>query len=540
MRLALSVLCAFPSLALADTFTLPSAPHAATVFAQGAMVERRATLPLPAGTHQIVMPGLPKNLDVGALRAAVQGARLEATQFRHDAVLPQPDRDSAAIAAAKDRIEQAENALTDLDDAVANAQTAADAAEAKLGFLDDLGSNEGLPTDVSNLRNLAQMIGEETQAARREMLAAKTEVRTLNTGRRDLEDALADAKAALAALTPPAKTGAQLTLTVTTADDAEVAVDLTYFAQASWYPVYDLHLTGKDTPELAIKRGAMVSQSSGENWADVELTLSTFNLVSRTEPSQVRPIRRRIVDNAPGRAKSVSRYADTALLAEPIVEAPVIAEASTAQVSFDGAGVSYNAPSPVSVASGVDAVRIAFDTLDFPAKRTARAAPRFDETAFLIADFTNTTGEPLLESPDATLFLDGTMIGRTYFAQVPAGAEAELPFGAIEDLRLSYTVLNENEGDRGIISRSNAKSERIRMDVENIGGEDWIVQMQAAVPYSTQEDLSIEWAATPAPSTENLDDLRGVLEWDLDVPAGGKTAVVIEQDLEWPEDKVLR
>ena len=85
------------------------------------------------------------------------------------------------------------------------------------------------------------------------------------------------------------------------------------------------------------------------------------------------------------------------------------------RANFDGPGVTYTAPTPVSVASNVDAVRVALDRLEFDARRFARAAPRFDPTAFLMAGFTNDTQEPLLPSFSAALYLDHTLIGRSGF-----------------------------------------------------------------------------------------------------------------------------
>jgi hypothetical protein len=78
------------------------------------------------------------------------------------------------------------------------------------------------------------------------------------------------------------------------------------------------------------------------------------------------------------------------------------------------------------------------------------------------------------------------------------------------------------------------------MDVENLGAEDWQVQVRAAVPYAVQEDLEVSWQAEPMPTEENLEDRRGVLQWDLAVPAGTTRSIALDTRLEWPEGKVLR
>lgn len=537
MRLALSCcLILLPVSAFADIFTIASAPVAVTVYADAGKVTRKVAIDIPAGRHEVVLPGLPRSLDPQFLRVGLTGATLGTTQFRRDAVTPQPVADSAAIEAAKEDIKAAERAITDLDDHVAEARLAIIAAKAKAQFLSDLGENEGLPSDVTSLRDLTQMIGSETLDAEQQALVAERAARTLNDARPDLERALKDARAALVALTPPAEESAQLTLALDAVQAGEVTITLTYLVGASWQPVYDIYL--KDET-LALKRGAQVAQWSNENWQDVALTLSTFALQRQTAPREVFPIPLTIGDKVAPSPKTLSRAASADMSADPLMEAPVLLE-SAATASFDGPGVSYNVAAPVSVASNVDAVRVALDTLEFEARRFARAVPRLDQTAFLMAEFKNETQEPLLASSQASLYLDNTLVGGAYFEQVPAGAETELPFGPIEDLRLNFTVLDQSEGDRGIINRSNARTEIARMDIQNIGPKSWEVEVLAVVPYAVQEDLEIDWSATPLPDSQNVNDKRGVLQWDTNVPAGTTSEIKIETNLKWPDDKVLR
>jgi hypothetical protein len=205
MRLAFACLILLPSAAFADSFTLTSTPVAVTVYADAGKVTRKVIVEVPAGRHEVVLPGLPRSLDPQFLRVGLLGAQLGTTQFRRDAVTTQPAADSAAIEDARDEIKAAERALLDLNDRVAGARLAVLVAKAKSQFLSDLGANEGLPSDVTTLRDLAQMTGSETLGAEQEALTAELAARALNDARPDLERALDAARAALAAVTPPPK-----------------------------------------------------------------------------------------------------------------------------------------------------------------------------------------------------------------------------------------------------------------------------------------------------------------------------------------------
>jgi hypothetical protein len=121
MRLLCLALAALPLPALADTFTVTSAPSAVTVYSGFATVTREVSVEVSAGAHEVILPDLPQWIDAGSLRVSLSGAALAGTRLRTDALPPRPDGDSATVVAAKDRIEAAEQALTDLGDAAQDA-----------------------------------------------------------------------------------------------------------------------------------------------------------------------------------------------------------------------------------------------------------------------------------------------------------------------------------------------------------------------------------------------------------------------------------
>ena len=207
---------------------------------------------------------------------------------------------------------------------------------------------------------------------------------------------------------------------------------------------------------------------------------------------------------------------------------------------LDGPSVQYAFPRPVSVANGADDVRIALDKVDFDADVYARAVPLSDSVAYRMARMTNTTQEQLLGTDLATAFVDGQMVGQFNFAPVAPGQEVDIAFGPIETLRLNRVRLNRNEGDRGIISRSNEITEATRIDIENTGTKPWRVELFDRVPVSEQEDLEIDWSAQPAPTVTDHEDRKGVLMWDMTVAPGDEANVTLEVDMSWPEGKILR
>ncbi|MEJ2018905.1 MAG: DUF4139 domain-containing protein, partial [Maritimibacter sp.] len=181
----------------------------------------------------------------------------------------------------------------------------------------------------------------------------------------------------------------------------------------------------------------------------------------------------------------------------PLVEPALASEMdmTTAELQIDGLAISYAYPTPVTIAPGSGA-ELALDELTLEATPLVLASPRTDETAFTVARFSNDSGEPILPG-QANILRDGHFIGRQQIDLIPAGAETELGFGAIEGIRLN-TIFDRNaEGDTGIINRSNTRTQTISFSVENLTGEAQDVRAIFPLTYSEQEDLEVQVTATP-------------------------------------------
>ena len=522
---------------LADTITLDAPPTAVTAYASGAVITRTLSFDVPAGEHALVIADMPRFTAPEAIDVTLSGATVVSRSWSDQQDTPYRTPRTPEWLAAKAALDAAVDALAARDDAIALAEARAQAARDQITFLNGITLPDEAALDVDALRAIGQLIASDGTAARAAITEATAEARTLRAGRDDLAFAVSEAQAAVDQATSPNENPAALTLNISAPADATATLTLRYISQsASWQPVYRAYLDGDAV--LRIDRGASVQQNSGEDWSDVALTLSTLSPFQGTDPGTLWPLLRRIEE--PGQVlrgaslQSESRMA-TADIAAP---APVM-EAEIAQADFSGIGVSYTLPGTVSIPTSRDALQIALDTLNFDAALSARAVPRLNDTAFRQVAFTNTSPEILLPG-QATLYVDGQLVGITQMGVLPPNADADMFFGPIEGLRLTRTVLDRNEGDRGIITRSNEEREDIRLEVENLTARAWDVELRESVPFSEQEDLVIDWRATPAPDTEGVEDRRGILAWDLTLEPGQTERIAIETRITWPEGQMLR
>lgn len=524
----LGIACA-PAALFAAPPELAAKISAVTLFPQGGQVLRAVTV--PAGTSgEVLIPDLPAGTDISALRVAGEGLEIGAVRLidgRDPALGAASD---PAIEAARAEVERLRAALATKQDALAGIRAKVRAAKARIAFLERIDTQN---TPADQIDTLATTVGEGVLAADQARIAAEAEARAADLALKPDREALETAKKALAALEHPETTGE--TLSVVVSGPGTVTVT-TYVDDAGWAPSYDLRLAS-DGDSLGIDRYVSVHQATGEDWSGVDLTLSTARPSERSDPSELWPDLRRIgPPEAPIVGLSAPKRA-MADMAEPMVEAVPVTAGMDMQLQ--GETVTYHYPAAVDVRDGVEDLRLRLDHLERSVTQLAEAVPMLDATAYRVVEGRNTGEEPLLPGP-AVLWLDGAVVGGTELPLVAAGDKLRLGFGAIDGLKLKRVIPETNEGDRGILSKSNERREVAEITVENLTARDWPMRVIDRVPYAEQEDLKIAYKATPPETAKDYDDKRGLLMWSFDLGAGKSQQIRLETTMSWPADQVLQ
>ncbi|MDZ4085475.1 MAG: DUF4139 domain-containing protein [Tabrizicola sp.] len=541
MRALLAALFATTALpAVADTLPATSRITAVTVYPDGARLTREVTFTAPAaGPHELLVTDLPYDSDPGLIRlGASDGLQLGSFNLRADRLPPREDPLSEAQKAAKAEVEAAQAAADSAQLALEAITAKVEAAEAQARFLSSFSG--ALPDGATpeTIKAMAGMIGAETLAARQAALAAKAELPPAQKAVTQAQEVLAKAQAAYDALPSADMDYTALSVAVTAAGAGEARVTITqYVGNASWQPVYDLNLTRDGGEKLTLDRSVLVTQYTGEDWDGVALTLSSSRPSDQSAPSQLWPELRSIGPEVDVEELSRKAYGSDSALYETAPEAA--AAPITAAMAYEGDTVVYQYPDPVTVATGAENLRLALDSLDFAPVVEAVAVPRLDDTAFVMASFTNASDEPLLPG-QAMLFREGVLVGSTWLDVIAPGVETDLGFGAIETLRVKREMPKRQGGETGVFTSSNQQTESAVITVENTGTEAWPVRILDQVPYSEQDDLEVEVTASPAPSATDVEGQRGILAWDFDLAAGGKQTITLEHVLTWPEGMVLQ
>jgi uncharacterized protein (TIGR02231 family) len=526
-----------PGAALADDILLRADIAEALVFSEGADVTRRAELDIPAGSHRLLVPM--RDLSDASLVEITgpDGVRIGTPQPSGALPIPEGALDTGAQASARAALEDAEDALEAARDALARRDAEIRGLETQIAWLTALsrGGQDGaaMPADPAQLSALLSALGSETARI-------GVALQTAREDRRADEDIVADRARdrdlALRALNDLGPFGPESPgIIVPVEADAAVTgtVTVSYPTQgAGWRTSYQLHLDS-ETESLTVERSIVLSERTPAVWTDVAVRFSTAIPNRRRVPAGVFPDPVRIGQPMPQPAVR-SGLATGAVMDAMMEPAPA---PETAQMVVNGLSITYDYATPVSVGPNGE-VTLPLDDLSFAVDLTNRAIPRSDPTAFLVASGRNDTGEPILPGT-ARFYRDGDLVGSDFLQMIPPGGEVEMAFGPLDHLRLTWVDLSLDEGNRGIFVSENEQRRRVAFSVENTSETAETVRLIYAVPFAEQEDVEVDLAFTREPDETDIDDLRGVSAWDLDVGAGETVRIEMTVGLTWPDEMIL-
>ncbi len=383
-------------------------------------------------------------------------------------------------------------------------------------------------------------------AVSEEVAAADTAIRDAQRKQREIDREIARLESDRAAK-PPAKLEVRFDLAAQAATKATLRVTYTV-RNARWTPIYDARLdTGaKDRkPALELVRRAEITQNTGEDWSNVALGVSTV----RTARGGNAPDLKSLIVQYPQvpRPMAAGSAADMGNLYQQrgVVAAPAPqmakrerAEEQEAVVEANGFQVTFKIPGRVSIGAADGAKSLRISTATIAPDLLVRSAPVIDPTAFLEASFKQTEDAPLLPGRVA-IYRDGAFVGRSQMTAAGKDETVRLGFGADDKIKIERTVLKRNEGSAGLIVTTSKTDERsFKTTVRN--GHDFPIRIaiEDQLPVSENEEIVVEMLpSTTPPTTTNLRDKRGVLEWAFEAKAGEVKDIGFAWRVRWPKDK---
>lgn len=510
-----------------------------TVYPGSATVERAAKV--PAGARSLTLTCLPASLDVQSLQINADPA-VRVGEFN---VLTE-DRDVAAGCASP-----LDGRIRELEDQIAVVKAEASALQLVDGYL----------RSVAHTGNGQEAAAPATSAPRVAPPTPAQITATADVLRKSGQDSFARAhqlqrkqEALELALKPlvaerdrvASQRARVVSVTINLAAEREAELRLSYQVRGpGWQPTYRATLDATKSTVL-IERQALVAQNSGEDWSNVQLTLSTGQPGRAT---QGRLPREWTLDVAPPPRPVAAAAPVMAMAAAPSPVARSRNAVEEAMPTFDvstldkGFATEFAVPQRITVPSSGQRVTLALGNHTAPATLITRTAPAVEEAAYLVAHMAQPPG--VWPAGPAGLYRDGAFVGngRIDFSTPSAGAPAgstSLSFGRDELVTVRAEPVQDLTGSTGFTGSRTERKTRRAYSVENRHKTGIALQVLHAAPVSRNEKIEVESRYQPQPTDTAWNRTPGTVAWQQPLAAGATAEFSAEHTIRYPKDVELQ
>jgi len=529
---------------------LQSRISAVTVFTDRAKVTRTASAEgLPAGESNLVLEHLPVSLlpDSVRVKGAGAGIRILGIDVPYVQLARTPD---VTVAELQSTLEQLELRLKEIADEQAAEEirlkmTAAMRVSASTDLVKGLAWGKSGIDAMESLRSYTDAQDVESRAKVRELGArAKAQQREIDA-----------VKARLRQLAQPASEKRRnIVVSVESAvADGALELEVSYVCPAaSWIPLYDARLQDS---AVRITYLASVTQNTGEDWLDTNLSLSTARPAVTKEIPELStwyldmyvpppPSRSMMMASAVPRGGGAGEF--TTMMSMPAA-APQAAEAMApppppppavemmmAKVEERGASATFHIPRKTSIPSDNTPHRNQIAEFELPATLDYITAPKIAEQAYLRATVRNTTSFVLLRGK-ANLFHGDEFVGTTTIEDT-AAREFELQMGVDERVTVTRELVSRDV-TKAFIGNTRKASYAYRIKLSHRLESSAKILVLDQLPHSRHEEIKVklvEAAPKPAEQTE-LSELR----WRLNLDPDRETAIFFSFSVEHPRSATV-
>ncbi len=496
---------AFP--AVAGETDVASRIDAVTIYPDAAIVTRLAEVDAPAGDSVLTFRNLPLGLDPASLR--VEGAAVAALTIG-----------SVETRVAPAEAQTTDDALTtkiaELRQQRAATQTTIDALQGKRAMIVRFSqsgpeklSPESKPLDVADWSAAWDAVGTALAKVSAELTPAIEKAR-------DLDEQIAALEAQKQAPRPEAA-GRIVTVAVNAAAATRASLSLSYrVGGVGWTPLYDAALKTDEAagPSMILTRRAAIAQSTGEDWSDVALTVSTARVARAVDvvdlPGQRidfwqpevdqsaferAPAAKRAVAAAPA-GKPALAEAPPALPANaaeaPSPPAPIAAEDAAAQLQASAYTAAFKAAGRVTLASDGSQKSFVLGRVVVQPTLSVKTAPSVDPIAYVEAHFVDSEDAPILPGRVA-LIRDGAFVGEGRVGFVAPGDGVDLGFGGDDKVRVDRAPVNRKENEPTWYNQTKIETREFVTSVKNLHAFPVKVQVIDRTPVSDAARRLREW-----------------------------------------------
>lgn len=322
---------------------------------------------------------------------------------------------------------------------------------------------------------------------------------------------------------------------------------------AGWKPAYEVRAESGGKTVYFTGYG-ILTQNTGEDWDNVQLTLSTARpsiggRMPELEPWYLRERKVGIlsVPGAEGRQRSLLKR-ETEVTGIPSEVAEVAdeyaeqkgayetkyAEEVYAHLGSHGSAVTYNLPKPKTILSDNQPHKLPVSQVSLSADMAYETTPKLVEIAFLRARVTNETDNFYLPGP-VQIFLDGDFVATSSIDGVAPQETFDIFLGADQRIKVKRKMLKDKV-DAGKIKKFDRT---YLISIENFTEGEVNIILIDQIPVSENEDIKVQSVVLTPKQYEEDPGKPGVRQWNFVLGPGQKKEIEISFRISHPSEMIV-
>jgi len=373
------------------------------VFKRNAEIKRTAQATVNPGTQEIVIKGISTSIDPSSLQIQFKNASTEllSAKYEPNHILGQSNNPKV------EELKRISENLTDDLSWVTDQKNALLGMEEVLKKNQDLGGQSGFtPAQVMELSN----------KYRTKYLEIRKELKSVLKEEKKVKQKLANANKQLNEMSAKFnKPTGTVVLQVSSKANAKLNINCTYTVRnAGWNPLYDLRSAGI-TKDVKLNYRANIYQNTGQDWKNVNMTVSTGNPTQNNERPILTPLYVNIAKpyNAQSLRRSTDNFMNMAMEKKRDQNDEESAYVPNAQIGENQLNVEFKIENKQTVLSDGKKNLLALTTYELPTEYIYHTVPKLCDGAFLLAKIAD-WGQYNLVAGKANLFFEGAFVGTSH------------------------------------------------------------------------------------------------------------------------------
>jgi uncharacterized protein (TIGR02231 family) len=304
---------------------------------------------------------------------------------------------------------------------------------------------------------------------------------------------------------------------------------------ASWYPTYDIKAKNVNSP-ITIVYKANVAQTSGEEWKNIKLTLSTGNPSLSGMTPVLRPyFINDVASYLQGRAAGVS-LSEVVVTGYATDKRQTMDEPASITVNTleNQTNVEFSIENPYTVQSDGKVCVAEINQVEVNATYQYYAAPKMNTNVFLTAKVTDWNKYNFL-SGEANLFFEGTYLGKSKIDTHLLSDTLNLSLGVDKGI-IVKRILKQDLSERQSLGSNKKETKDWLIEIKNRKNQPIDLLVEDQVPVSQNTAIEVE---TQELSGGKVDAITGKVAWSLNLKPQEEKKLEIKYQVKYPKNQTV-